>query len=188
MAPPERRATGTEAALLARLCPLAKGDSPDAFRESPSPPTPTIEVDQFQFLQVRPTDPSESSRDDVSHGDWRGHRPGPSRELSPLPSLPLAVSPLCCRDPAVPESRFDSLRRGTGRECRTQSLPSLQRTSLSSVEARTSGIGSNDAKRAVCATSARDREGVIGKSEWRLECNFEFLVDGLAKACLQSAT
>ena len=29
---------------------------------------------------------------------------------------------------------------------------------------------------------------LIGKSRWRLERNFEFVVDGLAKACLQSAT
>jgi hypothetical protein len=53
---------------------------------------------------------------------------------------------------------------------------------------RVPGPRRNDCQARVCATTARDRATSIGKSEWRLECNFEFLVDGLAKACLKSAT
>jgi hypothetical protein len=133
-------ATGTEAVVLAWLCSLWTGDSPDAAPGITQPANSDNRSGPVEFLQVRPTDPSASSRDDVSHGDWRGHdvvrlgrdrvRPGtpmsrrsglrlaivdavPSRELSPLPSVLLAVRPLAAGLGGSRKSVRLLLRRGT---------------------------------------------------------------------------
>jgi hypothetical protein len=127
-------ATGTEAVVLAWLCSLWTGDSPDAAPGITQPANSDNRSGPVEFLQVRPTDPSASSRDDVSHGDWRGHdvvrlgrdRVRPGTPMSRRSGLRLAIvdavpSRECrrCRpspwpsvpwqpDSAVPESRFDS--------------------------------------------------------------------------------
>jgi hypothetical protein len=69
---------------------------------------------------------------------------------------------------------------------RTHSLTRTQCSSIAWMKARTRAPARQRQVR--LAHDRTRRAPLIGKSQWRLECNFEFVVDGLAKACLQSAT
>jgi hypothetical protein len=115
-----------------------------------SPPTPTIEVDQFNFCRSESRTRRKSSRDDVSHGDWRGHRPAPARTRSGSSRNP--------EEPAVGTAAGCHSRRGPVSCIVAVAVRPLAVRSLSSETRRFQKVGSTPLRRGTDCPRGRSVE------------------------------